>query len=632
LRVSPDGQWLSWLAPRDGVLNIWVAPIGDPTAGRAITAEKKRPIRQHFWAPNSKLVLFINDQGGDENYLLYGADVRSAEVRCFTPFEKTRVDIIGFSETRKDEILVGINNRDPQWHDVHRLNLVTGRLAFVLENNEWAGFEADDTLTLRLGLKQTDAGGSVVHALDAAGKAGDEPLFEVPAEDSLTTSIVGFSTDGRTLYGRDSRERDTAALVSYDLASGAATVLAENTRADIEDVLRHPTTGVVQAYGANYLKQEWHAIDPAIAGDLKFLRDILGEGFEVTSRTDDDRLWTVAFDPVTGPAAYHLYDRTAKKVSKLFVTRPELEGKPLVAMHSREITSRDGLTLTAYLTLPRGSDADGDGRPEKALPMVLNVHGGPWARDTHGYDPEHQWMANRGYAVLAVNYRGSAGFGKNFLNAANGEFAGKMHDDLVDAVNWAVANGIAQKDKIAIYGGSYGGYATLVGLTFTPDLFACGVDIVGPSSLVTLIESFPAYWAPFLEATWYKRVGDPRDPEGRAFLLSRSPITRVDQIRRPLLIAQGANDPRVTKKESDQIVAALKAKGTPVSYVVFADEGHGFARPENRTAFYAVAEAFLAKQLGGRFQAVGDDFKGANLTVPEGAAGVPGLAEVLERK
>jgi dipeptidyl aminopeptidase/acylaminoacyl peptidase len=297
-------------------------------------------------------------------------------------------------------------------------------------------------------------------------------------------------------------------------------------------------------------------------------------------------------------------------------------------MHGVEIAARDGLTLTAFLSLPPGSDPDGDGRPDRPLPMVLNVHGGPWARDFYGYDAEAQWLANRGYAHLQVNYRGSSGFGKGFLNKATGEFAGKMHDDLLDAVEWAVKEKIAVRDQVAIYGGSYGGYATLVGLTFTPETFACGVDIVGPSSLVTLIESFPAYWQPYMETTWYKRVGDPRTKEGRELLLSRSPITRVDQIRRPLLIAQGANDPRVTQKESDSIVEAMQSKKIPVTYVLYADEGHGFARPENRMSFYAISEHFLSRCLGGRTEPLGT-FQGAKVTVPAGVENIPGLADAL---
>jgi dipeptidyl aminopeptidase/acylaminoacyl peptidase len=297
-------------------------------------------------------------------------------------------------------------------------------------------------------------------------------------------------------------------------------------------------------------------------------------------------------------------------------------------MHAPVVESRDGLNLVCYLSLPPGSDPDGDGRPSEPLPMVLYVHGGPWARDQWGLNPYHQWLANRGYAVLSVNYRGSTGFGKEFINAANGEWAGKMHDDLLDAVGWAIDEKIAIADKVAIAGGSYGGYATLVGLTFTPDVFACGVDIVGPSSLVTLLENVPEYWVPFMPV-FKSRLGDVETKAGRAELLKRSPLTRVDQIRRPLLIAQGANDPRVKQLESDQIVAAMTEHEIPVTYVLYPDEGHGFRRPENRKSFNAVAEAFLAEQLGGRFEPVGDDFRGATIQVPTGADEVPGLADAL---
>jgi dipeptidyl aminopeptidase/acylaminoacyl peptidase len=289
------------------------------------------------------------------------------------------------------------------------------------------------------------------------------------------------------------------------------------------------------------------------------------------------------------------------------------------------------LELVSYLSLPPGDDADRDGRPDRPLPMVLNVHGGPWARDAWGFDPEHQWLANRGYAVLSVNFRGSTGFGKEFVNAANREWAGKMHQDLLDAVTWAVSEKVADEKKVAIMGGSYGGYAALVGLTFTPERFACGVDIVGPSSLVTLLENVPPYWVPFMPVL-SDRVGDPTTDEGRAELLARSPLPRVDQIVRPLLIAQGANDPRVTQQEADQIVHALEQKQIPVTYVLFPDEGHGFARPENRLSFFAVAEAFLAQHLGGRFQPVGDDFRGGQITVPVGADGVPGLKDALANR
>jgi dipeptidyl aminopeptidase/acylaminoacyl peptidase len=295
-----------------------------------------------------------------------------------------------------------------------------------------------------------------------------------------------------------------------------------------------------------------------------------------------------------------------------------------------EISSRDNKTLVSYLTLPRSADANNDGKADAPVPLVLLVHGGPWARDSYGYGGYNQWLANRGYAVLSVNFRGSTGFGKDFTNAGNGEWAGKMHDDLIDAVQWAVKQGVTTEDKVAIMGGSYGGYATLAGLTFTPDTFACGVDIVGPSNLNTLLSTVPPYWASFFEQL-AKRMGDPRTDAGKAWLTERSPLTRADQIKKPLLIGQGANDPRVKQDESDQIVKAMTAKKIPVTYVLFPDEGHGFARPENSKAFNAVAEGFLAQCLGGRAESIGNDLTGSSISVPTGADGVLGLSEALKR-
>ncbi|HUL97119.1 MAG TPA: S9 family peptidase [Usitatibacter sp.] len=627
-RISPDGKWISWLAPRDGVLNIWVAPAHDLKKARPLTAEKVRPIRQHFWAHNSKLVLFINDSGGDENYLLYGVDPAGGEVRNLTPFQKTRVQTVGDSRRHPDELLVGLNNRDPRFHDVHRLNLLTGKLDLVYENHEFAGFIADEDLKLRFAQREKPGGASELLRFDA-GKT--TPFAEVPPEDSITTNPLELMPDGKTLYWLDSRGRDKAALVAQDVASGATKVLAQDARADIGGVMLNPVTRVAEAYSANYLRNEWHPIGNAVKADVEALNRLSKGGqWSVASRNDADTLWIVAIDEVTKPLTYYLYDRKAKKLDMLFVTRPELDGKALAPMYGVEIHARDGLVLPSFLTLPVGA-SDGGPKPKKPLPMILNVHGGPWAQDVFGYNAEAQWMANRGYAVLQVNYRGSTGFGKKFVEAANREFAGKMHDDLVDAVKWAVDNGITTADKIAIYGGSYGGYATLVGMTFTPTTFACGVDIVGPSSLVTLIESFPEYWKPFMESSWYRRVGNPEKPKDREELLAKSPITRMDQIQRPLLIAQGANDPRVTKKESDQIVAAMSGKKIPVTYVVYADEGHGFARPENRVSFYAISEAFLARCLGGRNEPF-TSFPGAHISVPQGADVVPGLAQALAAK
>ncbi len=628
-RISPDGQWLSWIAPRDGVLNIYVAPTSDPAAGRPLTNERMRPIRQYFWSPDSKQILFINDKGGDENFLLYGVDVANAQQRALTPFDKTRIQVVGISREVTDRILVGINNRDPKWHDVHSLDLKTGKLAPVLINTGgFAGFLADEQLNIRAATKSRPDGGNDFYRVvnNAVEKA---PFEQVTLEDSMTTQPAGFTNDGKILYWIDSRGRDTAALIAQDVATGAKTVIAQSPKADIGGALANPKTGVLEAYAVNYLKNQWVPVGGAVKDDLAFLTSRLKGEVNVASRTDADDKWIVAVDPVTAPPAAYLYDRKGKRLTKLYTTRPELEGAPLAAMHPVEIRTRDGLTMVSYLTLPPGADANADGRADRTVPMVLLVHGGPWGRDAYGYNPYHQWLANRGYAVLSPNFRASAGFGKKFISAGDLEWGAKMHDDLLDAVDWAVKGGVTSPDKVAIMGGSYGGYATLAGLTFTPDKFACGVDIVGPSNLETLLKTIPAYWESG-RVQFYKRMGDPTTAEGLALLKARSPLYKADQIKKPLLIGQGANDPRVNVKESEQIVDAMKAKNIPVTYVVFPDEGHGFARPVNSIAFNAVAENFLANCLGGRAEPIGDALKASTAQVPHGAEFAPGLAQAIK--
>jgi dipeptidyl aminopeptidase/acylaminoacyl peptidase len=623
-KISPDGQWLSWLAPREGVMNVWVAPRAEPDTAKAITRSTDRPIREHFWAPDARSVGYIQDKEGDENYLLYRIDIATGEETCLTPFEDTRVQVVGSSRTILDEILVGLNNRDPQWHDVHRLNLNTGALELVYENNAFAGFLADDTLTLRMALAQNEAGGTDYFRIEG-GVVEDEPFETTAMEDSLTTAPAGYTTDGSVLYWLDSRGRDTAGLFAQDTGTGERRLIASHDKADISGTMGHRHTGEVQAWAATYLKTEWTAIDPDIGTALEWLRKQFSGEFGVMSRTDDDRTWIVWNDPGTAPIATFIYDRDAQELTPFYVTRPELEGAPLQKMHPVEIPARDGLTLPSYLTLAAGSAADGADRPAEPGAMVLLVHGGPWARDSFGYDPLHQLLANRGYSVLAVNYRGSTGFGKGFINAANKQWGLAMHDDLIDAVEWAVAEGIAARDKVAIMGGSYGGYATLAGLTFTPEVFACGVDIVGPSNLETLLSTIPPYWAPMVKI-FHERMGNPETEEGLALLRAASPLHKADRITRPLLIAQGANDPRVKQSESDQIVEAMKSAGIPVTYVLFPDEGHGFARPENNIAFEAISENFLAECLGGRAEPLGDVLEPSTAQIVEGAEHVKGLA------
>ena len=629
-RISPDGKWLSWTAPRDGVLNLWVAPVDNPDAAKAMTNERERPIRQYFWSPDSKRVLFIQDKGGDENFLLYGVDVATGKQVTLTPFKKTRAEIVGTSSIRKDRILVGLNNRDAKWHDVYSLNLASGKLTLVQRNDGYAGFLADNDLKLRMALKSRDDGGTDYYRI-TKGKIEPKAFATVTLEDSLTTSPAGFTADGKTLYWIDSRGRNTAALIAQDVVTGSTTVLAESPKADISGTLTNPKTLQVEAYQAEYLKPEWSALDKDIGASLEWLKYKLGASPVVQARTDADDKWIVSADRVVEPSSVYLFDRKAGSLTKLYTGRPELIGAPLVPMWPVEIKSRDGLTLPSYLTLPASADPNHDGKVDAPVPLVVLVHGGPWGRDNYGYNSYHQWLANRGYAVLSVNYRASTGFGKDFISAGNLQWGKKMHDDLIDSVDWAIANGVTTPDKVAIMGGSYGGYATLAGLTMTPDKFACGVDIVGPSNLFTLLGTIPAYWESFKQQ-FYQRMGNPTTEDGRALLKAASPLTYADRIKKPLLIGQGANDPRVNKKESDQIVDSMKAKGIPVTYALFLDEGHGFARPQNNIAFNAVAENFLQTCLGGRSEPIGDALKGSTIQVLNGADFVSGLKPSLAGK
>jgi dipeptidyl aminopeptidase/acylaminoacyl peptidase len=618
---------MSFMAPLDGVQNLWVGPVGDFDGTKPVTNDKLRGINSHQWAFNGQNVLYLRDQGGDEDFHIYSVDLDSGNTQDLTPFEKTAAIFVGGSYRYPDDYLLGINNRDPKWHDVWRVNVRTGERELVEQHDRFTVLIADLDLNVRLAMESTPDGGQMVFKRVASGDWVE--FFKIEKEDSLTTTPLGFTDDGTQFLMLDSSGRDKSALVLVDFATDDRTVIAENSYADISEVIVNPETNEPLAYAVNYLRKEWFGITDDVERDLSILRDALSGDISILAQTQDDQIWTVISDGARNPLTYFAFDRSASRVDKLFTSRPGLNDKPLNEMHPVAIRSRDGLELVSYLTLPPHVDPDGTGRPNEPVPMVLDVHGGPWARNEYGYGSWSQWLSNRGFAVLNVNYRGSTGFGKAFLNAGDKQWAADMHNDLIDAVDWAIAEGIAPADKIAIAGGSYGGYATLVGVTFTPEKFACGADIVGPSNLVTLLESIPAYWASFLE-TFAQRVGDPRTEEGRSFLRSRSPLYLADQIVKPLLIGQGANDPRVKQPESDQIVSAMQAKELPVTYVLYPDEGHGFGRPENRESFYAIMEVFLAECLGGRSQPFGDAFEGSSTQVPVGAEHVPGLREAMD--
>ena len=629
-QLSPDGKWLSWMAPKDGVLNVWVAPLGTPDQGKVLTAEAKRPVAGYFWSQDSAMILYATDGGGDENYQLFGVDVATGARRALTHFQKTRVGVIGVSHDIPDRVLIQANDRDPRFFDALSLDLKTGEVTRLLQNDlGYAGYLADGSLNLRMALRQRPDGQLDLFRI-TGGKVEDKPFETIPFEDSQTTGPGGFTHDGKTLYWLDSRGRDTGALYAEDVGTGAKTLVGEDPRADVRGGLADPQTGRLQAYGVNYLRQEWRVVDPAIKPDLDLLHARFGDGYGVQSRTYADDKWVVGVGSPTHPGEAWLYDRKTRTLTRLYVGHPELEGVTLSPMTPLEIKARDGLTLVSYLTLPASADPRGTGRPSHPLPMVMVVHGGPWARDAYGYDTLHQWLASRGYAVLSVNFRGSTGFGKHFISAGDHEWGARMQDDLIDAEAWAVKQGIAQPGKVAILGGSYGGYATLAAMAFTPDAFACGVDLAGPSNLNTLLATIPPYWLPQI-AQFHKRMGDPSTPEGLAMLKARSPVFAAGDIRRPLLIGQGTNDPRVNRNEPDQIVAAMKAKGIPVTYLLADDEGHGFQRPEDNLAFFGVAEQFLAKCLGGRAEPLGDVMKASDIHVETGGELIGGLGSVAAK-
>jgi dipeptidyl aminopeptidase/acylaminoacyl peptidase len=598
-RISPDGRRLGWLAPVEGVLNVWVAGLAaEPGPGGSaemiqdaapVTDDRDRGIRTFFWAHDGRHLLYLQDRGGDENWRLYDVELETMARRDLTPFENVQAQVIAVDKRFPNEILVGLNRDNPELHDVYHLDLASGELVKVVENPGVVGWVADADFVVRAGLAPEADGGFVLMARDSA-EADWRPLQRVPADDALTSWTVAFTRDGEGLIAVSSIDANTGRLVQADVATGNVEVIAEDAFNDVTDVRLHPDTRRVQLVTFMRERADYLVLDPEVEPDLAAIRSLHPGDPVLEGHDDADATWLVGFTNDSGPIPYFAYDRGTKKATLLFEHQPSLSRYEMAAMEPFSYKARDGLVIHGYLTFPVG-------QPRERLPTVLVVHGGPWARDEWGFEPEGQWLANRGYLCVQVNYRGSTGYGKRFVNAGDREWGAKMQDDLVDAVGWVVDRGIADPARIAIYGGSYGGYAALVGAAFTPELFAAAVDIVGPSNLETLIRSVPPYWAPLI-AQFHNRIGNPdTEPD---FLWSRSPLSRVKDIKVPLLVAQGANDPRVKQAESEQIVAALTEAGIDHEYLLFPDEGHGFAKPENRLRFYAAAEAFLARHLGGR--------------------------------
>ncbi|MEH1941148.1 MAG: S9 family peptidase [Nostoc sp.] len=592
-QLSPDGKYLAYIAPDEkNVLQVWLRTIGQED-DQILTADKKRGIRIFFWTYNADQLIYMQDSDGDENFHLHLVNIHSKIVRDLTPFQGVKAELVELEPKFPDQVLVALNLNNPQKFDVYRINLKNGAVEFDTDNpGNIISWTSDADFQIRAATASTPDGGYDL-LLQKSDKQW-EILRHWGAEEEGNS--VSFSDDGKTLYIQGNHDANAKRLLAVDLDSRQETVIAEDEQYDVVGIIIHPLTRVIQAVSFYKDKQEWQVIDQSIATDFEEIAKVRPGEFSVISRDLEDKTWLVAYRTDDGPVYYYAYNRESKTSTFLFSNQPKLETLQLASMQPISYEARDGLTIHSYLTTPVGI-------PTQNLPTVLLVHGGPWARDTWGFSPTTQWLANRGYAVLQVNFRGSTGYGKAFLNAGNREWAGKMHDDLIDSVNWLVEQGISDPQKIAIMGGSYGGYATLVGLTFTPEIFAAGVDIVGPSNLITLIETIPPYWEP-LKAMLSHRVGNLETEE--EFLKSRSPLFFADRIQKPLLIGQGANDPRVKQSESDQIVNAMQQAGLPVQYALYTDEGHGFARPENRLHFFAIAEEFIAKYLGGRFEPLAD--------------------------
>jgi len=594
-KLSPDGTELAYLAPDSkGVLNVWVRGVGKED-DHVVTADKKRGIRFFGWQYDSEHIVYTQDKDGDENWHLYQTNLKTKMTRDMTPFDGIQAQPVAEDPRFPDQMLVALNVRDPRLHDVYRLNLKNGALDLDTKNpGDVAGWNADHTLEVRAATVVTPDGGTAIRIRESAAAPWKE--FQRWGSDESFGGVEAFTADNKGVLLISSVGSNAARLVEADLATGKSKVVAEDPQYDVSNVMVNPKTHKLEAVAFTRARTEWTLVDASLAADFEALKKVRDADFSVTNRDLADKTWLVTYVSDDAPVGYYAYDRAAKKATLLFTSRPALEKYKLAKMQPISFKARDAMTIYGYLTLPPD-------KPAKNLPMVLTVHGGPWARDTWGLDNTAQWLANRGYAVLQINYRGSTGYGKAYLNAGDREWAGKMHTDLLDGKNWVVAQGSADPKKICIMGGSYGGYATLVGVTFTPDAFSCGVDIVGPSNLVTLIHSIPPYWIP-VKAIFDKRLGKVETEE--EFLKSRSPLFRAGDIQVPLLIGQGANDPRVNQKESDQIVAAMRKNNKAVEYIVFPDEGHGFARPENRMAFFAAAEQFLAKYLGGRAELPSD--------------------------
>lgn len=605
--ISADGSRIAFLAPWRNRLNVWVEDldsegesVGEP---RCVTADDTRSVINYEWTDDPRWLLYTQDNGGDENWHIYRVDLDEPTSPAFdlTPFPGVRTYYELLAD-RPGKAMVAMNRRTPELMDAYELDIASGALTLLAENpGKVAGWFAGRSGELFASSLTT--GGDVELSTWEPGQRSLRSIAVYDGADyTLSIWPMAVTPDGKGLWLGSNRNPDRTSLVRLDVATGEETDVDEHPTLSIDPmgaispVLPQPLilsrrTGDLLAVRYLGERQDIRALDPQFATVLKNLEKLSDGDLAKISSDDAGQRWMVSFNHDREPGVTYLYDHSTGESRELFRPLPHLDPEELATMTPVTVRSRDGLDLHSYLTLPVGATGP--------VPLVLLVHGGPWARDTWSYQPDVQLLANRGYAVLQVNFRGSTGYGQAFVKAAVGEFAGKMHDDLIDAVNWAIEQGYADPERVAIFGGSYGGYATLVGVTFTPDVFAAAIDYVGISNLANFMRTLPEIARPHLANNWHLFVGDPADPEQEADMLARSPITRVDQIRTPLLVVQGANDSRVVQAESDNLVEALRARGVDVEYMVKDDEGHGFLNPDNVVDMYRVVDRFLAEHLGG---------------------------------
>lgn len=582
--ISPDGRHLAFIAPREGVLNLWIRNIANGEEF-PVTNDRHRGVRDYRWGYDNTTLLFPQDNDGDENWNIYSVDINTKDTKKLTPFHGVQVKIIEYSWKHPNEIMIAMNKEARELFDLYRVDLKTGSHELIYKNSGDIGtYFIDKDLQVVGCLRYNDDGSTDVLVKGPNGLL-DKSLIHWTISEDMMGGIVGVFNN--SFYALDARGRDTASLVEVEMATGKTHVIYEDEHYDVSEVYLDPMSGKVMAVGVYDERFKLIPIQEEYKRDVQFLREQLSDtNIYLKSVPLDATKCVVITEADNQTPRCYLYDRSLKKLDFLFDFIPELSRYQLVKMEPISFQARDGLTIEGYLTLP--------GEGAKNVPMILMVHGGPQSRDTWGYRSAVQWLANRGYAVLQLNYRGSKGYGKVHLDAGIREWGNKMQHDLTDGVHWAVQKGVADPDRIAIFGGSYGGYAALAGAAFTPKLYKAAVDVVGPSNLISLLKTIPPYWKMY-KAQFTVRVGDPVADE--ALLRERSPLFSADKICIPILIGQGANDPRVKQSESEQIVAALKANQVPHEYIVYPDEGHGFGRPENRIDFYKRMEIFLAKYL-----------------------------------